>query len=176
MEDEKIIRGLDLGIARRLLRYVRPYRGWFLLALAGLIIATAAELLTPVVLQRVMDEHILVSARGYRTGTEDPAIQKVLDRAGTAPEAVGELSFLPSADWGELTGREQQDLAGRGILDSREWYLFSLPGEGEWTRLRNSHPDLFLATDSRAALPRERMGELSREELRIIRAGDFDGP
>ena len=69
MESETIIRGYDSRIMKRLLKYLKPYRGWFVLAVAGLIFATAGELLTPVVLQRAIDNHILSLVSG--AGGED---------------------------------------------------------------------------------------------------------
>jgi len=43
----------------RLLSYLKPYRGLLTLALLGLILAVMGELLTPVIIQRSMDQYII---------------------------------------------------------------------------------------------------------------------
>ncbi|MBI9103301.1 MAG: ABC transporter ATP-binding protein [Spirochaetales bacterium] len=61
MENEKIVKGWDSQIMKRLFKYVKPYKGWFILAIIGLTLATIGELLTPVVLQKAIDNHILLN-------------------------------------------------------------------------------------------------------------------
>ena len=55
MDREEVIRGFDRDLAGRLLAFGRPYLGRFLLAVAAVIAATAAELSIPLVFQRSID-------------------------------------------------------------------------------------------------------------------------
>ena len=59
MEQEKVITGYNPDLMRRLIRYLRPYRGITIVAIVALLVATAAELLLPVVLQRAIDQNLV---------------------------------------------------------------------------------------------------------------------
>ncbi len=61
MKQEEIIKSYDPEIMRRLLVYIKPYKFHVLIAVIALFLATAAELLMPVIMQKTIDEKILVS-------------------------------------------------------------------------------------------------------------------
>ncbi|HUX51038.1 MAG TPA: hypothetical protein VMW73_09585, partial [Spirochaetia bacterium] len=58
MEQEKIITEYNPVLMRRLFGYLKPYRSIALFAALALIVATASELLIPVVLQRAIDRNL----------------------------------------------------------------------------------------------------------------------
>lgn len=60
MKEERIIKKYDAEIIKRLLRYTKPYFFYVIIATAALLLATATELLMPVVIQRAIDSNILV--------------------------------------------------------------------------------------------------------------------
>ena len=78
MQEEKIVKGYDPVIMRKLVRFLRPYRAIVVISLAALLGATGAELMQPVVLQRAIDNHIDVVY--YR-----------LERAGIGASLAAEL-------------------------------------------------------------------------------------
>ncbi|MDC7223192.1 MAG: ABC transporter ATP-binding protein [Spirochaetales bacterium] len=51
-------------VIRRILSYLKPYKKVVALALFGLIVATAASLLAPVIIQKTVDNYILASESG----------------------------------------------------------------------------------------------------------------
>ncbi len=51
-------------VLRRILAYLKPYKGVVALGLFGLIISTAATLLSPVIIQRTVDRYILIPEGG----------------------------------------------------------------------------------------------------------------
>ncbi len=60
MKEEKIIRKYDTEIIKRLFRYTKPYFFYVIIATGALLLATATELLMPVIIQRAIDSNILV--------------------------------------------------------------------------------------------------------------------
>ncbi len=62
MKEEVIVNKIDLEILKRLLAYTRPYLLQVITATAALLIATGAELLMPVIMQKAIDSDILVSS------------------------------------------------------------------------------------------------------------------
>ena len=62
MKEEVIVKKIDLEILKRLLAYTRPYLLQVITATAALLIATGAELLMPVIMQKAIDSDILVSS------------------------------------------------------------------------------------------------------------------
>ncbi|MDX9800527.1 MAG: ABC transporter ATP-binding protein [Spirochaetia bacterium] len=179
MDDEKIIRGLDGKITKRLFRYVKPYRGWFILAVAGLILATVGELITPVLLQRSIDRHILVSWSAFRENLlseTEPKIKQILEKSDSPPVNIGERIFVPSDALGIITGREKEELIDKGLLEETSWYVFSLGNSGiDFLSLSESYPGSFIGNKDYAALELGSLKNLSPEDLRQVRKGDFNG-
>ncbi len=179
MDDEKIIRGLDAAIMKRLFRYVKPYSFWFMVAVAGLIFATIGELVTPVLLQRAIDRHIIVSWSAFIEKPKektDPRVSMVLDKSDLPPVHIGGLIFVTSDAMGILTGSEKKELIEKGLLEKKGWYLFSPEKSGiDLALLKSSYPGYFIGNQDSAAVTVENLKTLSHEELRLIRKGDFSG-
>ena len=63
-EEEKLGKAYDARLMRRLLQYVRPYRGLFALAIALSFGVTALELVIPYITKTAIDGYIVPAARG----------------------------------------------------------------------------------------------------------------
>jgi len=74
-------------VLRRILAYLKPYKGVVVLALIGLIISTAATLLAPVIIQRTVDQFILA-------GEGSPALSMAERSAGIERNAWLYLGLL----------------------------------------------------------------------------------
>ena len=61
MKQEDIIKSYDSAIMKRLLSFTKPYKFQVIIAVIALFFATAAELMMPVIMQRTIDEKILVT-------------------------------------------------------------------------------------------------------------------
>ncbi len=62
MKEEAVVKKLDVEVLKRLLSFTRPYRLHVLAASAALLLATGAELLMPVIMQKAIDADILTSS------------------------------------------------------------------------------------------------------------------
>ena len=97
MEQEKIIKGYDPVIMRRLLQFTKPYKLPAIIAILALLVATVAELATPVIMQRAIDEHIM--ARYYRFSSSTN-VRQTLEEHGLFADArsIGDHYYLPETD------------------------------------------------------------------------------
>lgn len=88
MNEDKIIKGFDPIIMKRLVSYLKPYRMQTIVASAALIVLILSELLVPVIIQYSIDNHILaetVSVSGLRT---DSIMLMILLAGGLAASFV----------------------------------------------------------------------------------------
>lgn len=124
MEDETIIKGYDPVIMRRLLSYTKPY--WLLVvgALISLAVGTAADLLLPVVIQRAVDEQLLVRY----TRIPNDALARSEFAAIDLSEAyrLASATYVPDHRMVAVSGVARDQLTTAGIIDSAEYYVFPL--------------------------------------------------
>ncbi|MCL2210836.1 MAG: ABC transporter ATP-binding protein/permease [Treponema sp.] len=59
-DTDDITKEYDSRLVRRILAYLKPYKGLVILTLAALVISTLGELVIPVLLQRIIDDAIMV--------------------------------------------------------------------------------------------------------------------
>ena len=173
MDKETIIRSYDPQIARRLLGYLKPYRILFFLALGALVLASLGELLTPVIIKRVMDEHILVShVRIKPEAAEVSGAKPLFSRPERLSGQIGEYLYLNESVLSEISGAVKQRLIDQGLLDPRSWHWSQGTAAEE---VMNRHPGVFERQDDRGALLKEDLDNLPREDRRILREENYRG-
>jgi len=173
MDKETIIRSYDPQIARRLLGYLKPYRVLFFLALGALVLASLGELLTPVIIKRVMDEHILVSHVRIKPEAEEfPGAEPLFARPERLSGQIGEYLYLNESVLSEISGAVKRRLIDEELLDHRSWHWSQ--GEAAVT-VMDRHPGLFERMDDRGALLKEALNSLPREDRRILREENHQG-
>jgi ATP-binding cassette subfamily B protein len=64
-DTDDVTKEYDSRIMRRILLYIKPYKRYAIITLAALVFSTLGELVTPVILQRVIDNGILVKNISY---------------------------------------------------------------------------------------------------------------
>jgi ATP-binding cassette subfamily B protein len=110
-EDEILGKAYDARLTRRILGYVRPYRGWVAAAVALLFVSSAAELAGPYLYKLAIDNHI-APAMGAT-----PAGERLRGLAGVAALYVGVLIAGFLARW--LQSYFMQIVAQRVMFDLR---------------------------------------------------------
>ena len=112
MEEEQVLTGYNPRIMRRLLAYARPYWVMVTVAIASLAVGTTGDLLLPVVIQRAVDNNLVVRYTRVppdKTG----ALEGVdLSRAYTLSKAT----YVPENALESLSGVDRRQLADAGIL------------------------------------------------------------
>jgi len=171
MEDEAIIKGYDPVIMRRLMGYLRPYISIVLLAVIGLFMSTGAELLTPVIMQQAIDEHIVV--RNYRLDPESLRIPELaeLGLRGKATR-IEDAIFVPSADF-VVSRTIRNELREKNLLDENNWYVFPYRDEGK--EIAEKYPDLFIDNGGYGAISMENLAKLPDGDAGLLRSRDVRG-
>jgi ATP-binding cassette subfamily B protein len=190
MEEEKIVKGYDPVIMRRLLSFARPYKLAIFIAIVAMLFSALAELLGPVLLQRAIDQDII--ARFYRIDTalaEEKALPGTAEaeafrelEAGRAlpamfsrpePPAFDTYRFLPSGDIETVSARSREILFSSGIADRREWYLSgSLDNPAEIMTSLDGEREV-LISGNWIALPSKALAELDGETAMALRGDDL---
>lgn len=171
MEQDQIVKGYDPAIMRRLLGYLRPYRLSVFFAVVGLIVATGAELLTPVVLQQAIDQHLVVSHLRMPLETVDEIDELVVEESDPVIEGY---VYINANRLTVVTGVRRDELIEAGFLESREYYLARIDDESSQEVVANNQ-DLFADEGPWAAIATEDLEELSEDELTVIRRDDLAG-
>ncbi len=177
MEEEKIITGYNPAIMRRLFRYTRPY--WLLVAgaLLSLGIATSADLLLPVVIQRAVDRHLVARY----TRIPDEFIDREELQAVDVTEAVvlERATYVLDDELVALSGVIRGRLVEQGILEEVGYYVFPYDEdviEAFEGRFDEIVVDTGIHDDTQYASVRaETLDELTPNLRRIIRQADIDG-
>ncbi len=170
MEQEKIITGYDPALMRRLLRYLKPYRRITGLAVVALVVATAAELLLPVVLQRTID-HNLVNT--YSRVEASAIGRPELKGAKITPQDVriGSFYYIPEYRLKAVTGVQKSRLVKQGIVDTRNYYVITLRN-AEQQAVVSRNGSLFI-TGQKSAKPGIEFAAISAGDLKHLSPADI---
>ena len=174
MEQEKIIKGYDPVIMRRLLQFTRPYKLPAIIAILALLVATVAELATPVIMQRAIDQHIM--ARYYRFSASTK-VRQTLEEHGLFDNArsIGEHYYLPETDSEKVPASRKDELIEAGRFSRTTWYLTGNRDDSELQALIKEYPDQIDLQDGSLIMTREFMQSLPADEKKVLRTGDIQG-
>ena len=173
---DDIIRGYSPKVIKRLLTCLKPYKPAATITLMTLAVATAAELLAPLVMQRALDDHVL--RRDYRL--ELTAIEagipdrKNADLVNLQGIRIGESLFVPTRALRDLNEQAKEEARNRGWLDRYDWYLFPA-GDTAADEVVMQNTRLFISSDEWHAIRIADRRDLTTEEKRSIRRNDVLG-
>jgi ATP-binding cassette subfamily B multidrug efflux pump len=174
-ESEEILKSYDAALMRRLLRYLRPYLGIFLLSIAALLLGTAGELALPIIIQRTVDSYILPYHRALSLQGLPPAQRAKLGKLDSALD-IGGVQYLPASRLGALSGREKQVLRASGRLEEANFLVVRGYSRDEAVKgLIARHPGLFHAGERAAAISEQDFRTLAPQERRLLRKADYQG-
>jgi ABC-type multidrug transport system fused ATPase/permease subunit len=177
MEEGKLGKPYDLKLMARLGGFLRPY--WRLMALSLLLVLILAglDLFIPYLTKEAIDRYIVVAAREVvLKGDGSPEERRFLDQYGPKfiPKKEKGKYLLPpealrSMDRKEITLFQKHDL-----LTENRYYLF-IPQTPDQERLLEKHSSLFENRGSQWFISFDRMKELNRKELLVLRGNDVEG-
>lgn len=156
IDQEKIVTGYDPVIMGRLVGYLKPYTTVVVFAVISLLIATAAELFTPVLLKRAVDDYLTVSWFRIPSSELDIPELAVLKDNENKITADGYTYFRDTA-LTDITGETKKELRSRGLLKDNRFYIARHEGNG---------PEV---------IPVETLKSMSVSEKRALREADFEG-
>ena len=186
-EQEAVLKGYDASIMRRILGYLRPYLGIFLLSIGALLLATGGEVLLPVLIQRATDHYILPYRQGIRL---DAVPEPVRARVLRPPSALGMQtaaerqptpqiegwSFVASRTLSGLSAREKRQLREEGsLLEDNFFVIPDFRAAPEAAAVVQRYPQLFRTGANAAAIAEQDLRTLPREDIRAVRREDYRG-
>lgn len=155
IDSEEIVKGYDPVIMKRLMGYIKPYTAAVVFAIITLLIATAGELLVPVLLKRAVDDYLTVSwFRIPNTETDKPELASIA-REKKKINANGYTYFHDSA-LVNITSVEKEKLTNRGLLSDERFYIAE-------------------SNIGYEVIPLKTMEAMSKDEKRVLRKADFRG-
>ena len=155
IDREEIVKGYDPVIMRRLLGYLKPYSAAVVFAVMALLIATAAELLVPVILRRSVDSYITVS--WFRV-PESALGDSILGGAAEGKEGITSGGYVYYRDTllSNLTTAEKRELRAEELLSGERFYI---------ARSGESHE----------IIPVDQLEGMTGRERRELRSADIRG-
>ncbi|HUX41742.1 MAG TPA: ABC transporter ATP-binding protein [Rectinemataceae bacterium] len=172
-DNDAITKGWNSGVMRRIIRYLKPWKGLLAATALTLALATLGELATPVIIREVMDKALMptwrVAMPEIRTAPELSGLS--LDSAATR---VGDRLAVPSTFFTAITADKRRALEDRGLLLPGDWYLADLAAAGNEARvIVASRPDIFTVAGNWAIVKIDALHSLPGEEALALRGRDL---
>lgn len=151
--------------------YLRPYAALFALAIVSLLIATAGELVLPLVIQRAIDNHILPFHKGITLAN----LPEELSIDGGGPVlAVDGVAYVPASSLSRISAAEKRALRESGDLLDENYFVVPIE-EPAITEIVDQHAGLFRRVGAISVISQADLATLPRSEIRAIRSGDYRG-
>lgn len=157
MREEEIVKSYDPVIMKRLLGFTKPYKFHVTIAVIALFFATAAELLMPVIMQKTIDEKILVTYARLEKTKDNQNIIKEIDRKKAVIELPGYVYFTDKS---------------KGI--PADYYLTKLTGNPELLELIQDKSSIITVSGEYIIIKAEDLNNLPVKERRLIRKSDIN--
>lgn len=180
-DEETLGKPYDARLVRRLLTYVRPYSRLVFLAVLILVFVAAFELVLPFITRAVIDDYIVATARIVEIGGAPTAFASGFvreHRADLIPvdpapggEGGAERFLLRSKTLSKYDPREVGRATDEGVVGGPEYYI------AERAAVESAGVDdpSFVGAGEKVAIPFGYLGGLSRDQIWVIREGDFRG-
>lgn len=171
-DTDDVTKEFDSTISRRILSYLKPYRRITLFAFFALVVSTAGELLSPVIIRRTIDGALMQSWYGVARELKDSDMAKPLKLSGEDPLVGGKI-YIKASRISAISAAERRELAARGLFDSAETYLFEVDEKDEAQRLLlDKKAELFHTEGRWGTISVEKLRALPSDEAAVLRKAD----
>ena len=121
-ETDDIVKDYDSSIVARIFRYVRPYRALLAWSVLALVLSTLGELLLPVLVQRTIDDSLVVSWSALDPGAyDDERLAGILKDQDV--RSAGDSLFVRRTKLSSLADPVRNALESEGLVDPGPFYL-----------------------------------------------------
>jgi len=176
MEEGKLGKPYDLKLMLRLGGFLRPYWRLIAFSLFFVLIMAGLDLLIPYLTKEAIDRYIVVAAREVvLRGDGSPEERRFLSQYGQKfiPEKEKGKFLLPPEVLQSMDRREMTLFEKYGLLTENRYYLFT-PTPAEEPIIKK-YPSLFEKSGSYWSISVDRMKDLKREDLLVLRGRDIEG-
>ena len=177
MEEGKLGKAYDLKLMARLGVFLKPY--WALMSFSLLFVLTMAtlDLLIPYLTKEAIDRYIVISAKEIILKEDgSPEEKRLFSRYGQdlIPKNEKGKFLLPPEVFRAMDRKEIALFQKSGLLTENRYYLF-LPQRPEEEALFKKYPSLFERSGPHWFISFDRMKELEKGDLSILRGRDTEG-
>src|SRR4030042_6218844 len=177
MEEGKLGKAYDLRLMARRSAFIKPYRGLVGLSLILLLLMAAFDLVIPYLTKEAIDRYVVVSAG--EVGLKEDASQEERHLLLQYEDRLIPLKepgrfLLPPEALRSMDGKEIASLQRKGLLSENRYYVFVPLSEKEEQIIRK-YPSLFEKSGPYGVIPLDKMKELPKEDLFILRGRDIKG-
>ncbi|MDP2792237.1 MAG: ABC transporter ATP-binding protein [Rectinemataceae bacterium] len=155
-ETDDVTKGYDSTISRRILSYIKPYKLITVLAFLALVVSTAGELLSPVILRRAIDDALMRSWYGVSTELKGTEAGRALKLSDEDP-VIGGMVYIKTSRLSGLSAAERRRLVADGLFSPEEAYLFRV--DDSWA---------VISVEKLRALPAAEAAGLRRADTALI--------
>ncbi len=176
MEEGKLGKPYDLKLMLRLGGFLKPYWKLIAFSLFFVLIMAGLDLLIPYLTKEAIDRYIVVAAREVvLRGDGSPEERRFLSQYGQKfiPEKEKGRFLLPPDASQSMDRKEMNLFEKSGLLTENRYYLFTPTREEE--PIIRKYPSLFEKSGSYCFISMDRMKELKREDLLVLRGRDIKG-
>jgi ABC-type multidrug transport system fused ATPase/permease subunit len=177
MEEGKLGKPYDLKLMARLGGFLRPYWRLMALSLLFVLIIAGLDLIIPYLTKEAIDRYIVVAAREVvLKGDGSPGERRFWDQYGPTfiPKKENGKYLLPPEALRSMDRKEITLFQKHGLLTENRYYLFVPQNPGQKSLLEK-HSSLFEKSGSQWFISFDRMKELNRKELLVLRGNDVEG-
>jgi ATP-binding cassette, subfamily B, multidrug efflux pump len=177
MEEGKLGKPYDLKLMARLGGFLRPYWALMALSLFFVLIMAGLDLLIPYLTKEAIDRYIVVGAREVVLREDgSPEEHRFRNQYGQVliPKKEKGKFLLPPDALRAMDRKEIAFLQKSGLLIENRYYLF-IPQKQEGKVILKKYPSLFEQSGSHWFISFDRMKELKKEDLLVLRGRDVEG-
>ena len=177
MEEGKLGKPYDLKLMARLGGFLRPYWALMALSLFFVLIMAGLDLLIPYLTKEAIDRYIVVGAREVVLREDgSPEEHRFRNQYGQVliPKKEKGKFLLPPDALRAMDRKEIAFLQKSGLLIENRYYLF-IPQKQEERVILKKYPSLFEQSGSHWFISFDRMKELKKEDLLVLRGRDVEG-
>lgn len=121
-ETDDVVKDFDSTIVARIFRYVKPYKALLVWSVLALVLSTLGELLLPVLVQRTVDDSLVVSWSALkREAASDSRLNSLLKHQDVLE--VGDTFFVRRVGLSSLSSEVRDALETEGLVDLGPFYL-----------------------------------------------------
>jgi ATP-binding cassette subfamily B multidrug efflux pump len=177
MEEGKLGKAYDLKLMARLGAFLKPYGLLIGLSLVLILLMAALDLVVPYLTKEAIDRYIVVSAREVVLKRSDSADEKrLVSQYGKSfiPTREAGRFLVPPEVFRSIDRKEVILFQKSGLLTENRYYLF-VPRNPREEEIVKNYPSAFEKVGDSWSISFDRMKELSKEDLLVLRGADVEG-
>ncbi len=171
MQEEKIIKGYDPEIVRKLLPFLKPYKVWIIIAVIALLLTTIGELLMPVILQKTIDNHILISYYETDIQSKDRLIDLGI-KFDNSEIIINNDIYITNSQFLSISETKRNELYSDNVIGESEYYVFLIDTD-ELTKVVKNNSEFIHINNNYGIILIKDLEQISEDDKRIIRGSDI---